>query len=351
MSTHPGTYIVVETGRLGDLIMTTPALQTLRKGDPDGRIIVVGSWPLAILEHHPYVDQLVRSAYPNPRWLRLQVERRRWKDWLADQNCHTILICHGHDHHIWEWAAGRQKGMSILSERLSRPEGEHHSERLHNLALTAVGGHGDAPPVRIVVTDSEREAAQQAVNALGRDESRPLVGVHIGSHRPSVRGSIAVSRKMWPLARWKLLVDELVRRRQAQMLFTGTSLEQELVQEVSASLPEDAKLDLSGKIDVRGFAATIALCGLFISADTGPMHIAAALGVPLVAMFSVTKSADTGPRGQGGFHALIELAAPCRGCHRTVRRQCRKSLCTDDITLERVLGAAEKYLACEVTNR
>lgn len=338
------TILVVETGRLGDLVMVTPALQALRRGAPEARIVVAGGWPLEILRHLSCVDHLVPVAHPNPRWLRLLLERRRWRRWIAEQRCRAILLCHGHDHRVWEWAARRAGVRLILSERLANLTGGHHSERLHRLATEIVGRDGPAPPCRIVVTDAERAAAERRLAALGRDAARRLLGVHVGTHRLS-RGRDDLSRKMWPVDRWKALLPDLVQTWNVQVLFTGTAAEAAAVAEVASVLPAGAAIDLCGRTGVRDLAATIALCDLFITPDTGPMHVAAALDVPLVAMFSVTRAADIGPRGPHGRHTILGSAAPCLPCDRRMQSRCRQSRCTDDLTVDRVRAAAEAHLA------
>lgn len=337
------TFLVVETGRLGDLVMTTPALEGLRRGSPEARIVVAGGWPLPILENHPAVDRLVEVPHPNPRWLRLALERRRWRRWLAGQNCRAVLICHGHDHRIWHGAAERAGVPQILSERLSRPSGDHHSERLHRLAVKIAGCDSVPPPARIVVTDEERQAAHHRLTRLGRDENRRLVGVHVGTGRLS-RGRTDLSKKMWPLERWKALLPDLVKTWDTQVLFTGTTAEAAAVEGVVAAAPEGAAVNLAGRTGVRELAAAVSLCDLFITPDTGPMHLAAALDVPLVAIFSVTSPADVGPRGPSARHTIITSAAPCLPCSRKAQRRCRKSLCTDDLTVQRVRRAADSWL-------
>ena len=354
MPSEQETILVVETGRLGDLVMATPALETLRRGAPDARIVVAGGWPLAILDHHPCVDGLVCVAHPNPRWLRLWLERRRWGRWLAGCRCRAVLICHGYDHRVWQWAARRAGVPHVFSDRLSSPAGVHHSDRLHHLALQMVGGRqataglpsqgdGPTPPVRLVVTDEECDVMRRRLAADGRDETRRLVAVHVGTHRLGRRNEM--SRKMWPPECWKELLPDLVRTWNVQVLFTGTAGEAAVVNDVAAVLPTVAAINWCGRTGVRDLAAAIALCDLVITPDTGPMHVAAALDVPLVALFSVTSQAHIGPRGAGARHTIVTSLADCRPCSPKVQRRCRKSLCTDDITPRRVCEAADAWLA------
>jgi ADP-heptose:LPS heptosyltransferase len=348
---QPETVVVVETGRLGDLVMVTPALATLRRRMPAVRILVVADWPLEILEHHPCVDGLVRAPVTEvPRvhlltWVRTAAARPRWARWLREQNCRAVLICRDRDHGLWQPAALRAGVPTVVSERLLSPPGAHHSERLHRLALAAAGADdGPAPPAQVVVTEAERASASARLAALGRDPARRLVGVHIGISRLS-RGERGPARKMWPAERWRELLAGLVRDRPVQVLLTGTAAEQPAVSAVAAALPAGSALDLCGRTGVRQLAAAIAACDLFLTADTGPMHVAAALDVPLVALFSVTDPAEVGPRGPSGRHTVVESSAPCRPCARRVRKRCRDSFCTDDLTAARVRAVADAWLA------
>ena len=130
-------------------------------------------------------------------------------------------------------------------------------------------------------------------------ESEPVAKTIFAGHRPFVALNVGAARayKRWPTEHWTALALALLRKDIA-LVFVGDKRDAVTVAEVCRSLPPAARvLDLSGKTSLRLLAAVLAECDLVVSGDTGPMHLAVAVGTPVVALFGATDPRRHGPYG------------------------------------------------------
>lgn len=191
-----------------------------------------------------------------------------------------------------------------------------------------------------VVRDTDRDAADRILAELGAGRPmlrRPLVAIH-----PS--GGRAI--KQWPLERWSEVAAQLQRRFGATVLITGSAADAPLAAEVSRGL-ERAPLDLTGRLSVREMLGLLARLDLFLSPDTGPMHMACAIGTPSLSVFGPSDAARyfSGGSGQGGMRHVVarqELwCAPCNlirkppaECARLPAPECLDRVRVDDVVRE-----------------
>ncbi len=156
-------------------------------------------------------------------------------------------------------------------------------------------------------------------------EKRPAIGVGFGAEYGSA--------KMWPAERFAELIDRL--ESMARIVLIGTDSDREMAAKVFA-LAKSSPLSLVGKTDLPTLAATLKRLALYITNDTGPMHLAAAAGTPVLAIFGPTSPEETGPAG--GNHILIYHGADCAPCWK--RRCPTDHRCMTAITVDEVADAA-----------
>ncbi|MFZ2448661.1 MAG: lipopolysaccharide heptosyltransferase I [Syntrophobacteraceae bacterium] len=147
----------------------------------------------------------------------------------------------------------------------------------------------------------------------------------------------ATAVKSWPARNFA----ELVSRLPLPSVIVGGASDARLADEMAAGSNGRA-ISLAGKTGLRELAAIISRARFFVSADTGPMHMAAALNVPVFAIFGPTNPVRTGP--YGSIHTVIRKEMPCSPCYK--RRPCDDWGCMSDITPEMVLKAIENGAAC-----
>jgi heptosyltransferase-2 len=164
--------------------------------------------------------------------------------------------------------------------------------------------------------------------------SRPLVGL--------VPGAEYGPAKRWPADRFIAPAREIQNQSQCAFLLLGGKGDREIANSIAAALAGDV-VNLAGATTLRELCAALKTCRVVITNDTGPMHVAAAVGTPVVAFFGSTSPSLTSPGLPGDpRHCLLQTAVPCSPCF---RRTCPIDLrCLDGITVAQAVAAALKVL-------
>jgi len=167
----------------------------------------------------------------------------------------------------------------------------------------------------------------------------PLVAIHPGS------GGYSLARR-WSAEGFARLADALVERYGARIVLVGTPADGA---SRVASLMHSEAMNLEGKTTLGQLAAVLKRCNLFIGADSGVMHLAAAVGTPLVAIFGPSNHRAWGPWPRDGRHIILRADLPCSPCsyvgYKVGQREgCQAMTCMEAITPEKVLAAAERLL-------
>jgi ADP-heptose:LPS heptosyltransferase len=160
-----------------------------------------------------------------------------------------------------------------------------------------------APPhsARLDVPAEVRERARE----LLRGYRAPLVGIHASGGRDI---------KQWPVERFADVASRLARERGATIVLTGNTADKPLVDIVRHTLGSVPVADVSGAIDLLTLSAVLERLDVFVTGDTGPMHLAAAVGTPVVAIFGPSDPVRYAPRGDR--HRVVRIDLPCSPCNR-----------------------------------
>ena len=200
----------------------------------------------------------------------------------------------------------------------------------------ALGANPEPIPPQLVVTPGELKAAAQKFNlAIG---NRPVFGLNPGAEYGPA--------KRWPAGRFITAAREIQKRTNCFWLILGGKGDVILANEIASAIDtgQSAVISLAGKTSLRELCAVLKLCRVLLTNDTGPMHIAAALGTPVVVPFGSTSPELTGPIQSGSVpHQLIQSDAPCSPCF---LRECPIDFrCMNGIAVERVVEAVLKTAA------
>jgi ADP-heptose:LPS heptosyltransferase len=175
--------------------------------------------------------------------------------------------------------------------------------------------------------------AVRRARALVGGASRPLVGIHASGGRAS---------KQWHLDRFAAAARAIVRARGGTIVLTGTDADRPLVDAVRAGLADDPTIDAAGALDLPSLAALLAELDVLVTGDTGPMHLAAAVDTPVVALFGPSDPARYGPRARA--ERILRVDLPCSPCGlvRLPPERCRGHVpeCLDRIGVDEVAAAA-----------
>jgi len=357
---RPRRIAVMKLGGIGDVVTATPVLRALRRAYPEAHIALLAEQPgLQVVEGSPYVDEyleftrLYRTQRPL-RFLRRSVLgelgalawsllSRRW-DLYVELHCllFRTSVCKPLVGALLTRAPVRagldSEGRGFfLSVRVPdfRLRPVHHVERMREL-IRGLGLPDPGPRTEVWLEAEHREEAEALLRQTGVDGKTPLVGVHVGANPdfPVVRS--------WPAERFARVCNHLAERYGATVLLTGTASERQMVAEVVglAQCPE-ALVDLSGRTSVKVLAALMEHLSLYISNDTGSMHVAVAMGVATIGIFGPGdwQSYGTYPP-ESGFR-MVRTPVNCWPC---TDRACVSRACMLGVTVEQVIGEVDAVL-------
>jgi heptosyltransferase-2 len=338
----PASLLVRATNWLGDAVMTTPALAAVREGFPDARIVLLARPPVAeLFRHHPDVDEVMLYERPGRHEgvlgrLRLagELRRRRFDGALLLQNAFdaALIAFLGRIPERAGYPTDGRRILLTLPVPLTPAILERHEVEYY---LCLVDGLGIPRPVpaalKLAVTEEEREAMATRLASLGIERGAPIVAINPGATYGSA--------KRWYPDRFAAVADALSAEWRARVVVVGSAAESPLAGEIEAAT-RNPPVNLAGKTTVRELMALLSLSSFLVTNDSGPMHIGAALGVPLVAIFGPTDWRRTSPWSPLAKVVRVEIdCSPCR------RRVCdRGHECMLGVTPGMVVDAAKALL-------
>ena len=335
--------LLLRLERIGDLLMALPAIADVHAAAPQAEIdLVVGSWNAELANS---IRGVTRVQTLDASWLAREsggatlpsmlktaaVWRRRRYDlainFEPDVRSNLLLAMSGA-----AWAVGYRSagGAAALDQALDYQPSAHTTDNARRLVASVlqVPSAPSATSIFEIPSTKQREA-----EALLSRRGRPLVAIH-------VHGGRAV--KQWEPEKFASVASELAQRREATIVLTGGPDDRSLVRQVAGVLPASRVLDVSNLTDLMSVAAVLARCDLVITGDTGPMHVAHAVGTPIVAVFGPSDPRRYAPRGPRDRVVRIDL--PCAPCNRIRLPPARCTGHTPDclalIAPDRVLDAA-----------
>lgn len=345
--------LLLRLERIGDLLMVLDAIADARAAWPTAVIdLAVGSWNAPIARLIPELSGVEVADVPwlarehhGLAWPALVARAHRWQAQRYDlvvnfePDIRTNLLA-------WLSGAPRRLGYdtggggAFLTDRTAYTPTLHVSESARRLIARAAGRAADSPlpPVsrRLPRLAPPPDAVARAAALLGA-ATRPLIGVHASGGRES---------KQWHLDRFAAVARELGRARNATIVLTGSEADRPLVDAVRQDLDEVRVIDAAGRLDLPALAALLARLDALVTSDTGPMHLAAAMGTPVVALFGPSHPARYGP--QAPRQRIVRVDLPCSPCGR-VRlppERCRGHVpdCMDGIGVDAVVAATLEVL-------
>jgi heptosyltransferase II len=311
--------LVVRTDRLGDMALTTAALSDLRAHFHRAEITVLAPpGPLALLQGHPAVDRLVALgdgglAFELVGRFDLAI------DFTPDERLRGALLVNRSRARFRAGfrAAGREAFFNLRGPR-SAP-GRHILD-LNREMVASLGATGAPSAPSLFVSQEERGAAQSLLASLGA--ASPRVAVHPGGFYPTQR---------WFPERFGELITLLTGRTGAACIVVHGPGEEALARRICAATPDALPATVP---TVRHLMGLIASCELFVGNNSGPLHIAGALGVPTVSVMGPTDPVRFAPRGPADRVVRKEVTcSPCmRG--RCWHHTCLRSVEPDDLLVE-----------------
>jgi lipopolysaccharide heptosyltransferase I len=339
--------LIVKTSAIGDVIHTLPALNALRRKYPEARINwLVEEAAADLIIGHKALDTVLVSR--RKAWLRDLKQGRVLAAWRGFADFVKRLRATDYDL-LLDFQGLLKSGIFVALARAQRKVGfgrgmEHaegsyiflnepippvsmdqHAVIRELLLLKAIGVETGEVVFDLPIGEKEREKIGQLLEAEGVDPAKPLVAIN---------PMTTWETKHWRNERFALVADHLLNRGLA-VVFSGGPQDARGIEEIRAAMTGKAA-SLAGRTTLKELAALYERVEVLITTDTGPMHLAAAAGAPVVALFGPTAPWRTGPFGSG--HRTLRTEIACSPC---LKRHCDHGhACMERISVEQVVQAA-----------
>ncbi len=340
--------LALRLDRLGDLVMTLPALVMLRKLAMHAEIeLAVGSWNKELAQHLTFIDKIRIVDAPWAAWgqdaswstaVRAVKDGERPDlviDFQGDVRAILLMAMTGAPLRA---GFGDTGGAHLLTHEGRWDESRSWYRQNMDLLETLFPEETfpeTIEPFNFLISE-DRERGQKLVAEAGlADASRPWIGIHPSAGRPI---------KQWEVEKFAALCDRLAEATSGTILLTGGPSDRDLVEQVSARASVNTR-QLVGGAGVRDFAAAVEELDLFVTGDTGPMHIAHAVGAPNLAIFGPSDPVRYGPEGPSDRRVVVRQPLYCSPCNmiRKPPQECVSAgapECLDGISLDQVLKAS-----------
>lgn len=343
---------LIKPSSLGDVIHSLPVLSALRLAYPEAHISwVVAPANASLLAGHPQLDEALifdRTSWGRIRRLpRSAVEvaglvrtlRRQRFDLAVDLQgllrSALVAFASGAAERVG-FAGGREHSSLFYTCRVDVPDGPLHAVDRYMLVAEAVTERSHPVTFPLGLSAREHNEAGQFIAAAGLEPHRPLAVVCPGARWSS---------KRWAPERFAALAEALRSRIGLQPIIVGGPGEEGIVEQVRRAMDEPAPAAFFASL--RSVAALFARASLAATNDSGSMHLAAAAGCPVVAMFGPTDPLLTGPYGQG--HKVVRHPVECAPCF---LKECPIGHdCLAEVSVGAVVEAAEGALAARAASK
>ncbi len=344
----PLEILIVKLSAIGDVVHTLAFLDVLHRNFPRARIDwLVEEGAASVIEGHPAIGRVIVSR--RKFWLRELAEVRRFKkvfreilSFLKDlrrnrYNCvidlqglfkSGIMVGLSKGKRKVGMTGAREGASLFLKEPSVKVNYNQHAIDRYLQVAAYLGCKWDRWDNKIPVFESQRHAIDRL----------------LASHGVKAGNLVAIN----PMAKWKTklwepdffaaLADRILTEFPCQVIFTGSKEDRPVIENI-LSMMKNRALNFAGETGLKELASLYGRCRVLITTDTGPMHMAAAMGCRVTALFGPTSPLRTGP--YGSKHRMITSGAKCSPCF---KKACDQWSCMRNITVDSVFEAVEEIL-------
>lgn len=332
--------LIIKLSSIGDVIHTLPCLYALRSAYPSAKIDwIVEEEASNILVSHPFLNEV------------FVIKKRGWfKDFKKTYNIAKSIKALDYDmvldfqgllkSGVWVFLSNGKRRIGFdksgelsylfLNEKLPLYNPDKHAVDRYLDIVAYLGLKHEKVRFPIFVSESEKKKVSGLLKTNGIWEGTPFIVIN-----PMARWET----KLWDIKKFANLCNEIMDRLSCKVVIVSASSGKE-IQEITF-LTDNRVIDLTGKTTLKELSYLMSLSKMVITVDSGPMHIAAAMGVPVIAIFGPTAPWRTGPYGEG--HTVIRKELPCSPCFSRVCKD-KGMICMKSIEVKDVLKAVEAGL-------
>jgi len=327
--------LIIKLRYIGDVLLATPTIRAIKAARPDVRVtMMVNRGTEDVLSGNPDLDEIIvldKGSLTEQSRL-IAGLRRRGFDTVID-------LTDGDRSAFLSWVCGASVRIGFNDEQRWRgryytqvvrpvPGVRHRIDRdLETLKFINI--QADSTDPQLWLTPEESNSADQLLDQLGVQRSHSMVILQPGAR---------YWFKAWPPERFAELADRLISQYSCQVLIGGSHQDIELAEQIR-QIAKSKPIVMAGRTTIKQFASIAKKSALFVGSDSGAMHIASAVGTPVVALFGPSNPREWGPRG--GPVEILYKELDCRSCfHPTCIRG--EENCMRLITVEEVCAAARR---------
>jgi len=337
----PDRILIVRAGALGDTLMATPTIRALKQRYPGAELDFLCSQAARpLLEENPAIARLFSLEHRNVPYF-FSLEKRRLARALRER-AYGIAVLLESGHHYREL-------IEHAGAREIRDIRDTHDPHVHAIVnnVRAAGCDVPPPPMEIHLAPRDEMRAAEMLGGL----PRPWIGLHAGYGPPRRKDSRQQGERLkaWGAENFARLGKMLRERHGASLVLTGGGSDLPVVSRISQMLSEmlgpPEPLVLAGRTSVREMAAVIEQLDVLVSVDSGPAHMAAALGTRLVVLWGPAILGQVRPWGDPERVAVVRHPVFCAPCYGTpMMKQCDRNICMEAISPARVAGEVARLL-------
>jgi heptosyltransferase I len=341
--------LIIKLTSLGDVVHALPVAARLKETFPHLELHwVVEDRCAPLLENHPLLASVI--VYPRKK-IQACLKDRNWGQalkelWDLRQSLRRLDIQLSIDLQglaksgmmaLMAWAPHRIgcSGLREISYWISRslPEGRDLHAIDRNLKVPEfLGAPSGVPKFIMGLTPEEEQWAESFLNPHRIPEDSNLIGLQIGA---------SFQQKCWPIPKWLTLIKKLSENPKLRLILFGDQSDRDRLDSHISDIPSRV-ISTVGDLSLRQLMALIQRCRIFIGADTGPLHLAVGLGLPVIALYGADAPQWTGPYGPR--HRVHYKKLPCSPCYKKPTCQGRYD-CLEAIGVDEVLDSVQEQLA------
>jgi len=336
--------LIVKLSAIGDVIHTLPSLATLRELYPRAHISwVVEEAAADLIRNHPCLNEVLVSG--RKRWSR-NLRSGHFRQTLSEISTFIKMLRQRHYDLVIDFHGLFKSSMIVLLSGGKRKLGYDSWQELSGLFLTekipedmnkhAVDRYLDFS--RYLGAKTGRIQFVLPADPGAEEKARVLMHNHNLEDKKFIAfNPVALwPTKLWNNQKFAHLGDLINNELQMKVVFTGS--EKEPIEKITSSMKTDG-VNMGGETSLLDLACLYKKARMVISTDSGPMHLAAAVGTPVIALFGPTDPARTGPYGAG--HTIIRAGVDCSPC---LLKKCSTKKCMEDISPEQVFAVVKRMI-------
>ena len=337
--------LLIKPSSLGDIVHAMPVVAALKARWPTARLtwLVKRQWA-ELAERIEGVDRVWPLDGSIAGWLRSvpALRSERW-DLVVDLQglLRSALIgwLSGGPVRVG-FANGREGSPMFYTQRVTVPTADMHAVDRYVLVAAAIGAPvASRPEFRFIIRERDLVAARTVFSEHGLSLEQPWLALNVSARWPT---------KRWPLSSFAAVAEELTKAGYGPIVAMGSAEDRAAVHSLQA-MTSCTIVDLAGAVPLGCLPACLSRATALVTNDSGPMHVAAAVGTPVVALFGPTSAARTGPYGD--IHEVLTHDVSCRPCF---SRRCRHSPemeCLEAISPQLVVDAVRRVWKAQAACR